>query len=360
VLAGGIAVVAAWLYWTMGSPIPDYWRAQKLLSKDPTLCEQYAERAVVKSGGNFPAAQLLQCRALAATGEWDAALGGFYLIKDLAACPIDSLLSLGEAALEADQLQLADRTLSAARRPGKPDARTAQLLVRLKLKLQLRDQVLPLCREWQAADPQAALPWAIAAEIEVAQFDLGSAIADFREALRRSAPGELEQSLRASLANLLVQTGEVSEARTHFDILLKSGPLPEKLRLDYAQLLRMEGKTEQALQEVERYLKDHPRHIEALKRRGLILMDLGRWEEALSDLRRALVENEADSSTHHLLAQVYRRMNEPELAQRHLQRSRELMDVTARVSELEEQLRQDPTNAALLRELKELRKSMSH
>jgi len=339
--------------------MPDYWRAQKLLSKDPRLCEQAAEQAVLKSGGDFPAAQLLQCRALAALGEWDAALGGFSLIKDPRTCPIEPLLSLGEAALQADQLQLADRTLSAARRPGKLDARTAELLVRLKLRLQLRDQVLPLCRDWQVADPNAALPWAIAAETEVAQFDLGSAIADFREALRRSPPGELERSLRASLANLLVHTGEVSEARAQFDILLKSGPLPEKLRLDYAQLLRMEGKTDQALQEVENYLGEHPRDIEGLKRRGLMLMDLGRWEAALSDLKAALAENEVDSGTHHLLAQIYRRMNQPDPAEQHLQRSRELMEITTRISELEEQLRQEPTNTTQLRELKELRKLLA-
>ena len=65
--------------------------------------------------------------------------------------------------------------------PGPFFAQATELMVRLKLKLQLRDDALALCREWQAAAPDVVLAWAIAAEIEVSRFELAAAIQSLLE-----------------------------------------------------------------------------------------------------------------------------------------------------------------------------------
>ncbi|HQZ66194.1 MAG TPA: hypothetical protein PLY87_13995 [Planctomycetaceae bacterium] len=353
---GAVVLMGATVYRVIESPHAYYERARKRLSQNPSQCEQLAEQAVMKAGGDYPEAQLLQCQALAALGQWDAALGGFSLIKDTSSCAPEALVNLAAKALDADQLQLADRALKAARRPGPSFADATELLVRLKLKLQLPADALALCREWQSSAPDTALPWVVSAGMETSRFELGTAIADYQEALRHSPPRELESSIRASLANLLVHTGDVAAARAQFDKLLEYGPVEEKGQLDYVQLLRLEGRFDDALVEVERYLANVGTSSEALKRRGMIRMDLEQWDEALEDLKAAAVGNEFDIGTHHLLAQIYLRRNEPDLAQPHLEKSRRLTDATFRISELDDLLRTDPSNAEWTHEQKSLQK----
>lgn len=354
---GAVGVVAV-LWWSWESPYAYYVRARNLLSQHPSQCEQLADRAIMKAGGNYPEAQLLQCQALAALGEWDAALGGFSLIKDTTRCSPEALVDLGEQALEAQQLQLADRVLQAARLRGPAFSRATELLVRLKLQLRLNNDVLELCREWQAAAPAAALPWAVAAEIEVSKFELGEAIADYQAALRRSPSSDLEKSMRASLANLLVHTGSVAAARTQFDKLLEYGSVRGNVQLDYVRLLRLEGRFDEALAEIKRHLIENGTSSEALKQRGLIQLDLGQLDEAIADLKGAVDGNEFDIGAHHLLAQAYIRQGEPNLAQPHLEKSRRLTEATFRISELNELLLTDPTNAEWARELKALKKAL--
>ena len=114
-LAFGAVIIVAALYWGWASPYSYYVRARSQLSQHPSQCERLADQAIMKAGGNYPEAQLLQCRAFAAMEEWDAALGGFSLIKDTTRCSSEALLDLGAKALEAQQLQLADRAFQAAR-----------------------------------------------------------------------------------------------------------------------------------------------------------------------------------------------------------------------------------------------------
>jgi hypothetical protein len=46
-----------------------YWQAQRSLLQNPSMCVELADRAIMKAGGDYPQAQLLQCQALAALGE---------------------------------------------------------------------------------------------------------------------------------------------------------------------------------------------------------------------------------------------------------------------------------------------------
>ena len=353
------ALVAVTIYFvTNESARSCYQRAQSVLPQDPRQAERLAERAVLKAGGNYPAAQLLQCRALAATEQWDAAYGGLSLIKDTSTCNPDELLALGETALNAGQFDLAARALRGARVPGSSLSRATELLVRLELQFRRTDEALALCQEWQNSLPDAYLPWVIAGDVAKSSVDLGAAIAAYREALKRSPPAAIATEVRSSLAQLLVLTGDVVAARKEFDTLLKVGPLQGKLQLMHAQLLRLEGRLDEALTEVEHSLKASGSTPEALKQRGIIKLDLGRVKEALADLEQSVKGNPYDVGTHHKLAQAHLRLGQKQAAQPHLDQARRLTDATIRISDVQNLLRTDPDNQQLQQELRELSKTL--
>jgi tetratricopeptide (TPR) repeat protein len=333
----------------------DYARARELLSEDPIRSEKFAERAVMNAGGNYPEAQLLRCRALAATGQWDAALGGAFLIKDFSTCDAADVLALGEAALNAGEWNLAEQVLDeAADKSGTAQSRAMELLVRLDLRFQRPDDALRRCRTWQRSVPDEPLPWVISGNMEAAAMNLGAAIADYREALRRSPASDLNATARSSLAKLLVHAGDTAAARREFDLLLASGPLDEKLQLSYAQLLRLEGRNADALTLLDRNIAEFGGSPEALKLRGILYLDEGRLEPALRDLKEAVRGNPFDIAAQHKLGQAHLQSGDPASAQPHLDKSRQMSDALLRLSELEELLRQEPSNAEFQRELKSL------
>lgn len=353
-----IAVTAAFYYWTNESARASFERAAHLLATDPVQAEKLAEQAIQKAGGDYPAAQLLQCRALAAMGQWDAAYGGWSLIKDTSICAPADLLALGESALSVGQFDFAARCLRAARVPGPTLSKATELLVRLELQFQRTDEAISLCREWQQAVPDSPLPWVITGDIAKANVDLASAIADYREALRRSPSQELETEVRTSLAQLLVHSGDVTAARQEFNTLLKAGPLPDKIRLIHAQLLRTEGRLDDALKEVDKFIAEVGSTPEALKQRGIIKLDQGDIQQAVSDLKQSVQESPFDVGSQHKLAQAYLRLGQKESAQPHLEQARRLTDATLRLAEIERQLRSDPQNPAVRRELQELSETL--
>jgi tetratricopeptide (TPR) repeat protein len=353
VLTGSVFATVAF-YFVLVSPGASYRRALPLLEKHPEDCERLAEQAVTRANGDYPCAQLLQCQALGALGEWDAALGGFALIEDTTTCSLTSMLNFAEKALEANQLQLADRVLRRVRASNPHQSRIAESQVRLCMKLQRPNEALAVCRDWQQLDPTSALPVATAADIETFRLQLGPAIAGYTKALQLIGSSDLKLRIRRSLANLLVHTGDLAGARTQFNTLIMIEDLKGEAHLDYIQLLRFECRFDDSLREINRYIDDNGNAPEALKRRGQIWLDLGNLDNALDDLKTAATMMESDIAVHHLLAQSFIRKGQPELSKPHQEKSRRLTAVKFRISELRELLREDPANKKLASELQQL------
>lgn len=334
----------------------DYLRARESLAQDPREAERLAELAVDNAGGNYPAAQLLRCRALAMTGEWEAALGCFSLIRDFKTCDATDLLALGESALQAGEWKVATESLAASlAKPGTHASRARELLIRLDLQFRRPEDALRRCREWQVAEPNAALPWEISGDINTSRINFASAMHDYRQALQRSPAPALQTEIRSSLAQLLVHTGESVAARREFDKLIDAAPLTGKLQLSYAQLLRTEGRNLDALAEIDQHILRNGPSSESLKLRGIIHLDEGHVSEAVRDLKDSVKANPFDIGAQHKLAQAYLQSGDPAAAQPHSDASRKLTDATYRISEVEEQLNRDPSNSKLQRELASLR-----
>lgn len=335
--------------------VASYTQARSLLDRDPDRCEQLAERAILNAVGNFPEAQLLRSRAFAAMGQWDEALGAWSLIKNPAQCQTDDLTALGEAALGASQWKIADEAFRAAiARKEQSTGRARELLIKLELRFDRKEDALRLCEEWQKFEPTAPLPWIMAGDIHAATMRLGDAVVDYRQALQRSPSAELEQEARSSLAQLLVVIGD-HEARKEFDRLAAKSPLTGKLQLSYVQLLRMEGRTEEALAEINRYMSQSGNSAEAWKLSGILLLDLDRTKEAVADLQKAVQVNPFDIIAQYKLGEAYRGSGDPKSAQPHLDAAQKMTEAAYRISEVEELLRQDPSNSKLQKELSGLR-----
>jgi tetratricopeptide (TPR) repeat protein len=359
-IVGAIAVPA--IYFLDGgfqSARSDYVRAREFLSQDPARSERFAERAVLNAGGDYPEAQLLQCRALAATGQWDAALGGFSLIKNFSTCDAADLVALGEAALHVSQWKLASMSLEeAAKKPGTDSARAIELLVSLDLRFGHRDVALKRCREWQRTAPLASRPWALAGDIESLTANFGTAIGDYREALRRAPDPQSAMELRATLAQSLIHNGDTSAARKEFEILLASGPLTSKASLGYSQLLRMEGRQAEALEVLDRQISQTGATAESLKLRGILYLDDGKLELAIKDLKESVRSNPFDIGAQHKLGQAYLQSGDPDSAKPYLEKSQKMIEATFRIPELHDLLRERPNQPELQEELKSLNKIM--
>ena len=59
-----LVIVSLW-YWRFESAGAYFRQAQLHFALDPSAAEPLAEQAVIRAGGNYPAAQLLQCRSAA-------------------------------------------------------------------------------------------------------------------------------------------------------------------------------------------------------------------------------------------------------------------------------------------------------
>lgn len=290
------------------------------------------------------------------TGEWEAALGCFSLIRDLKTCDATDLLALGESALQAGEWKVAADSLNASlAKPGSHGSRARELLVRLDLQFLRTEEALQRCREWQAAEPDAALPWAISGDIKTSRIDFASALHDYRQALQRSPSPTLQTEIRSSLAQLLVHTGDTVAARREFDDLISAGPLSGKLQLCYARLLRTEGRNSEALAEIDQHILRNGPSAESLKLRGIIHLDEGQVNDAVRDLKASVKANPFDIGAQHKLGQAYLQSGDPDTAQPHLEASRRMTEATYRISALEEDLLQDPSNDRLKRELASLR-----
>lgn len=355
VLLSVIGFVANQSYWRFMAN-RDYLRARELFPDQPAQVEKLTEQAVMNSGGHYPEAQLLQCRAFAATGQWDAALGGFSLIKDFSKCDAADLVSFAEASLQASEWKLAEKALEvAAEKSGLSACRAKELLTAMDIRFLRADEAMARCLAWQRKFPDDATAWALAADIQRSRLRLAEAIEGYQQALKRSAPAEFELRVRSSLFPLLVHTGDTAGADEVLKTLLDSGPLTPAVRLSYAQLLRLQGQAGKSLAEVDELIAAAGPTAESLKLRGILRLDEGNTSEAIEDLKESVRLNSYDIGAQHMLGQAYLQAKNPEAAQPHLDRSQELTRANTRISELEEQLHSDPGNADLTRELKTLK-----
>ncbi|MFN0056435.1 MAG: tetratricopeptide repeat protein [Planctomycetales bacterium] len=325
-----------------------------LLGRDPLQAERLLVRSIQAAGGDYPEAQLLHCRALAAQQRWPAAAGGFSLIHRPEQCDPQDLVALARDALQHGVPLLADMCLKAAPTVGPHRADVLRLLLPLHLQEERLREALHDGRELAELAPQDPLPWRVMATAHRMRHEPALAIDDLRQALERSATGLPTDAIRGELVDDLLETGDLAEARRQLDLLLAGAdPVPEA-HVRNGHLLRLEGRPEDALQAVERALVKRRGYSGALYLRGTLRFDLGQPEQAESDLEAVVRLMPFNGEAHYKLAQILRKLGRETEADEHQRRSREISQAELEIATLKEQLAKDRDNRELASRLAEL------
>lgn len=334
------------MYWRHERPRRLFDEATEIILSRPETAERLLEQSVEAAGGNYPEAQLLRCRALGSMGRWDAALGLFSMIEDKSVCAPTELLLLSQKAHAAGQRQLELMTLVAANRPGSQQAKVLHRLIALELEESSPDEVLEHCGQLAGIAVDDPFPWLVQGRLYRKQKEALASARAYREALRRELNAREQREARAELAGVLMDAGELEEARKEMDRLLIGEQPADDILLKDAYLCRLEGKTEEALRKSERLVAKSPASSAALMLRGILYFDLARFSEAAEDLSRVVAAQPFNKEAHYKLGQAFQKSGRPEQAAAHLNRSAELTQYAVGILALEPVVKSAPHDHA--------------
>lgn len=212
------------------------------------------------------------------------------------------------------------------------------------------EEVLSYCDELIALNSAAASPYRIQAMVHRrhGRWDHHvQAVEKARERMRQEDP-----ALQIELIDGYIRIGRFDEAHREFDKLEASHPeLISFTPTIHARLLMHKGDSRKAAQVLTDYLKSDPSDVEALVLKGKLLVDAHDFETAISTFQTALRYDPSAQDAHFQIGQVYARLNQADLANRHLALHRKLLDSKVRLYELEQKAAHEPRNVAVRREL---------
>ena len=157
--------------------------------------------------------------------------------------------------------------------------------------------------------------------------------------------------------------GDLQTAREHCDTLHAStlDEMSHKLLpILLADLLQREGKLSESLDVLDQ-LQDANSSLTVIRAlRGRSLYELKNYLGAINELTNVVRLDDFDQQSHYLLGQAYLQEKNGKLATRHLNRSRELNELTAQIFTVENRLRNDLHNRDLKRLLADLNEQRGH
>lgn len=231
-------------------------------------------------------------------------------------------------------------------------SREQSLVLASAIRLDLgRDaEVLMYCDELIALGSAAASPYRMQAMVHRRHGKWDHYVQALERALARMAQDD--PTLQIELIDGYIRIGRFAEAHRGFAQLQASHPeLVSRAPTIHAQLLIHRGNSEKANQVLTDYLKSDPSDTEALVLKGKLLVDTQSFEEAIDVLKIALKHDPSAHDAHFQIGQAYARLNQTDLANRHLAQHRKLLDSKVRMYELEQQAAREPHNGAVRREL---------
>ena len=128
----------------------------------------------------------------------------------------------------------------------------------------------------------------------------------------RACPQDAEA--RRNFAEVLWRQGLQAEARKHLEEALRLCDDDATLHTRLAQMLLDAGQIEAAARETELALDLDPRLATAWSTRGRVMLAAGRAQQALADYHRALAYTPDDREILLQVAELYRRLEQPERA----------------------------------------------
>lgn len=333
-------------------------QANSCAAADPAEAERLLRQAISLAGGSHPKAAMALCRLLAGRGDWETA-SPLLAALDQGACPSAFLIEMGEAALRAGRTGEGVALLELVRRRKDRDAAAALEHLFAHYHEQQQDrQMLDCLHELAERDGQPALWWKLLELLDARDLETEFLFV-LREALQQPLPAADRLELRHRLVARLVDLGETKQARSELDSIVEREGLSPRARLHQAAILRLEGKPREALKALEAALSQSGEHPGAVRLRALIHLDLDMLREATADFQQGLENDPFDLSAHYKLAELYRKLGETELAQKHLEISTAIREKRQRINKLREASKRDPPDRRLYDELARLHRELN-
>lgn len=143
------------------------------------------------------------------------------------------------------------------------------------------DEAFGLLQGWESSSPSDPQPKFLQAYLYEGIDRLPEAIEAYRKGLRL-APGTT--LMRRRMAKVLLDSGEIAEARTQLKICQTESPRDVEVNALLAQCAFAENDFGAALAETDRVLESAPQHVDARRLRGQIRLANGDPQAALADL----------------------------------------------------------------------------
>jgi len=181
----------------------------------PVTAESLLEYAVITSGGDFPAAQLLRSRVLLSMDRAEEAIGSWLTIQTPSECSCAEVTRLADEALNAKRIRFAQE-VSQHTEQHCPDLREscrvrAQVLFAAGNPVEAEQQA----QHWTRLAPESPHAWAFRAECLRRLRRVTAAADSARQALRAQPPPDLEIRLHRMLAELYLSQSESRLAKRH-------------------------------------------------------------------------------------------------------------------------------------------------
>ena len=284
--------------------------------------------------------RLLRCQLLAASRHWEQAELAFEEIADPELCRQDELIELASLALGSGIFSLADKVLDADYRRGDPQPALLRAMIDVKYQSGFDQQALPLCNEMSKLTPDDPFPWLVSAKIYHHAEKIDLAIDAYREALRRDLDERDERQARFQIADMSIYVGDLDTAGQQLDHLAAELPGDPDVGLLRAKLLHRKGSFEASLQVLDAVLAARPDMVPALLERGVLHLERENLTQAARDLKQVTTLAPENYTGHYKLGLAYQRLNQPELAARHRERSSQITDrITEEKAQAEERRR---------------------
>jgi predicted Zn-dependent protease len=313
---------------------------RELGRRDPVAARELLEA----SSDCSPDAQLLRCQLLASVGSWKQAENAFAEILEPELCHQYELIELARAALASGIFSLADKALSAAYRQDNEDVQLLRTLIDVKRQLEANQEALTLSHKMSRLAPSDPYPWLASAQIYQQAEKIDLAIEAYREALVRDPEDRDAQNARFQMADLAIYAGDLVTARQQLDQLLREVPEAPSVKVLHAKLLHREGDSAAGVQILSDVLASKPGMVSALLERGALFLEVEEAAAAVRDLDQVVTLDSENYTGHYKLGLAYQRLNQPDLARRHLERSRQ---ITEQVSEQKlQRLRAAPSSTS--------------
>ena len=340
--------------------------ARKLRITNASQALALVRSSIQAAGGDFAEAQVFECLLLLDLRRRKEAASAFTALRHPEVTDPEGLCQLAEKAQSLGELELAGRIFIATADYIRSNPRRLKLLIHTLYSQEnpvLEDQILKLCQDYTQLSPDDAYPWLVSAGLYHESNVLHLAIEAYRESLKRNPPPEEVIRIRFHLVRLSMMLGDLKAAREHCDTLHAStlDELSQKLLpILLADLLQREGKLAESLGVLDK-LQHADSNLTAIRAlRGKALFELMDYPGAIDELTNAVQLDDFDQQSHYLLGRALLQEKNETMATSHLNRSRELNELTAQIFTVENQLRNDLHNRKLKRLLADLNEQRGH